>query len=98
MIYAVKTLSASLHVCACCPFSHVQLRVTLGTVACQDALSTGLSPGKNTGVGCHAFLQGIFPTQKANPHLLCLLYWQAGSLPLPPPGKPSLRWSKPNVN
>ena len=21
------------------------------------------SPGKNTGVGCHAFLQGIFPTQ-----------------------------------
>ena len=24
------------------------------------------SPGKNTGVGCHAFLQGIFPTQKLN--------------------------------
>ena len=21
------------------------------------------SPGKNTGVGCHALLQGIFPTQ-----------------------------------
>ena len=21
------------------------------------------SPGKNTGVGCHAYLQGIFPTQ-----------------------------------
>ena len=25
------------------------------------------SPGKNTGVGCHALLQGIFPTQRLNP-------------------------------
>ena len=24
-------------------------------------------PGKNTGVGCHFFLQGIFPTQGLNP-------------------------------
>ena len=30
-------------------------------------------PGKNTGVGCHPFLQGIFLTQGSNPHLLCLL-------------------------
>ena len=28
------------------------------------------SPGKNTGVGCYARLQGIFPTQGSNPHLL----------------------------
>ena len=38
-----------------------------------------------------------------NPHLLCLLYWQAGSLPLAPPGKtlemditslsPSVKWA-----
>ena len=27
------------------------------------------SPGKNTGVGCHALLQGIFPTQGSNPGL-----------------------------
>ena len=27
----------------------------------------GDSPGKNTGVGCHALLQGIFPTQESNP-------------------------------
>ena len=27
-------------------------------------------PGKNTGVGCHFLLQGIFPTQKSNLHLL----------------------------
>ena len=29
----------------------------------------GDSPGKNTGVDCHAFLQGIFPTQGSNPGL-----------------------------
>ena len=40
------------------------------------------SPGKNTGVRCHALLQGIFLIQGSNPHLLCLLHWQAGSLPL----------------
>ena len=45
------------------------------------------SPGKRTRVGCH-FLQGIFPTQGSSPCLLCLLHWQAGSLPLAPPGKP----------
>ena len=28
------------------------------------------SPGKSTGVGCHALLQGIFLTQESNPHLL----------------------------
>ena len=28
------------------------------------------SPGKNTGVGCHPLLQGIFPTQESNPGLL----------------------------
>ena len=27
------------------------------------------SPGRNTGVGCHALLQGIFPTQGSNPGL-----------------------------
>ena len=34
------------------------------------------SPGKNTGVGCHFFLQGIFQTQGLNPHFLRLLHWQ----------------------
>ena len=28
------------------------------------------SPGKNTGVGCHFLLQGIFPTQGSNSSLL----------------------------
>ena len=30
------------------------------------------SPGKNTEVGCHPLLQGIFPTQDSNPRLLHL--------------------------
>ena len=34
--------------------------------------------------------QGIFPTQGWHLHLFCLLYWQGGSLPLAPPGKPSV--------
>ena len=33
------------------------------------------SPGKNTGEGCYALLQGIFPTQGLNLHLLGLLHW-----------------------
>ena len=46
------------------------------------------SPGKSTRVGCHRLLQGIFPTQGSNLHLLCLPHWQVGSLPLASPGKP----------
>ena len=38
-------------------------------------------------MSCHILLQGIFPTQESNSPLLCLLHWQAGSLPLAPPGK-----------
>ena len=30
---------------------------------------------------CHSLLQGKFPTKRLNPHLLCLLHWQVGSLP-----------------
>ena len=49
------------------------------------------SPGKKTGVGCHALLQGILPTQESNPCLLCLPHWQVASLPLAPPEKPLLK-------
>ena len=39
------------------------------TVALQAPPSMGFS-GKNTGVGCHFLLQGIFSTQGSNPGLL----------------------------
>ena len=45
----------------------VQLFVTSGTVA----LCPWDSPGKNTGVGCHSVLWGIYATQGLNPDLLC---------------------------
>ena len=45
------------------------------------------SSDKNTGVGCHALLQGL------NLCLLSLLHWQVGSIPLAPPGK-SLKYSQ----
>ena len=38
------------------------------------------SSSKDTGVGCHFLLQGIFPTQGQNPCLLHLLHWQVDSL------------------
>ena len=53
-----------------------------------DSSVHGDSPGKNTGVGCHALLQGIFTNQGSNPHLSCPLHWQLNCLPQAPPGKP----------
>ena len=39
-------------------------------------------PGKNTRVGCHFLLQGVFRSQGSNPSLPRLLHWQVDSLPL----------------
>ena len=66
-------------------FSRVRLFATPWTIARQAPLS------KNTGVGCHALLKGIFLTQGLNQHLLCLLHWQVGSLPPVSLGKPLKR-------
>ena len=54
------------------------------TVACQVPLSRGFT-SKINGEGCHFLLQGIFPTQGSNLHLL---HWQVGSLPLSHQGSP----------
>ena len=49
-------------------------------------------PGKKfpTRVGCHFLLQGIFPTLRWNPCLLCLLHWQADCLPTELPRFPEV--------
>ena len=47
-------------------------------IACQAPLSLDF-PGKNTRVGHHLLLQGIFLDQELNPYLL---HWQADCLPL----------------
>ena len=57
----------------------------------------GDSPGKNTGVGCHAILQGIFPTQRSDPDLLWLLNRRQSLLSLDfcwATGKPKRRYLK----
>ena len=62
-------------------FSHSVLSDSLQPCGLEPTrlLCPRRSPGKNTGVGCHFLLQGIFPTQGLSLHLLC---WQAASLPL----------------
>ena len=48
----------------------------------------GILQARTLGWGCHVPLQGTFPTQGLNLHLLlCLLCWQMDSLPLAPSGK-----------
>ena len=60
-------------VCVCMPHAHTQ--PCLSFCDPEDCIPPGSpvheeSPGKNTGVGCHALLQGIFPNQRSNPSLL----------------------------
>ena len=65
------------YVCVCMYIYPVLCLVTQSfptlcdTIHCGNPCSSvhGNSPGKNTGVGCHALLQGIFPTQGSNPGL-----------------------------
>ena len=52
---------------------------SLSSVQLCDPMDCGIfclwnSPGKNTGVGCHFLLQGIFLTQGSNLNLLRLLH------------------------
>ena len=56
--------------------------MTPWTVACARLVCPWNFPGKNTGVGCHFLLQGIFLTEGSNPGLLHLLCWQVGASPL----------------
>ena len=53
--------------------------MTPWTVAPQAPPSMGFLSDKNTRVGCHFLLQGIFSTQRSNLHIL---HWQVGSLTL----------------
>ena len=86
-IKARKWQSHASPVVALSHFSHVQFFVTLWTVALQAPLFMEFSRQEYL-MGCHALLQRIFLNQGLNPHLLGLLLWQVGSLPLAPPGKP----------
>ena len=88
----VKMFSVSIDMCSVAQ-SCLTLRGPMDYSSHSSSCPWNFS-GKNTGVSCHFLLQRIFLTQGLNPRLLCLLYWQADSLPLTPPGKPHpLIWS-----
>ena len=69
--------------------SHVHLFPTPMDCSLPGYSVHGDSPGKHTGVSCHALLQGIFLTQGSNPGIKprSSTLW-ADSLPPKLPGKP----------
>ena len=69
-----------------------QLCPTLCTLMdCNPRGSSVYSPSKNTGVGCHFLLQGIFLT-----HVSCVSYIAGRVFTTEPPGKPQrlAKWIK----
>ena len=81
LIYTLSLASADMVSCTCCWCLAKSGWTLLQPCWLQPArlLCPSDSPGKNTGVGCHVLLQGIFPTQGLN---LWHLYWQEATLPL----------------
>ena len=61
LLKSVKLTSKHQCVCVC---------VCMLVTQSSSTLCLWNSPGKNTGVGCHSLLQGIFPTQWSNLGLL----------------------------
>ena len=61
-------------VCACSVTSVVSASLQPRGLQPAGLLCPWDSPGKNTGAGCHALLQGIFSTQGSN---LCLIMFPA---------------------
>ena len=79
-------LQSSVHVCSAASVMSDSLRpygLQPTSLFCPSD-----SPVKNTRAGCHALLQGIFPTQGQNPHLLCLLHCRWILYPLSRLGSP----------
>ena len=66
-------------------FSHVRLFETPWSVAHQAPKSMGILQARTL-----EWVAIFFSTEGSNPHLLCLLHWQAGSSLLAPPGKPKI--------
>ena len=67
----IMYLISSFRICACmCAVTSVMSN-SLRPLGLQPTtfLCPWDTPGKNTGVGYHAFFQGIFPTQGSNPNL-----------------------------
>ena len=93
LIFLKSLIQARNHSSLCIPtvllcywVSHVWFFVTAWTAVHQTPYGIHMdSPGKITGVACHALLQGIFPTRGLNSGLLDC---RKVLLPFEPPGKP----------
>ena len=68
-----KWFSLIYMLCCADSLSYVWLFATPWTLPGSSVY--GDSPGQNTGVGCHALLQGLFPTQGSNPGLPHCRWW-----------------------
>ena len=68
-IFRLTHIPRSKHVCVCV-LSHFSRVWLCNPMDCSTPGCPWNSPGRNAGVGCHALLQGIFPTQGSNLRLL----------------------------
>ena len=78
-------------------FSHVQLFVTLWTIALQAPLSMGFSRQEYwSGLPCP--LPRDLPDPGIEPTISCLLQWQVGPWPQTPCRRPHIsEWPRPNI-
>ena len=74
---SVNTWIDKEYVCVCVCVLRAVLSCLVVSISCNPmdcsppgSFVHGDSPGKNTGVGCHALPQGTFPTQESNRVLL----------------------------
>ena len=81
-------ITCYLIISVCKVLSVMSNSATIWTIAHQTPLSMGFSRQKYWS-GLPFPTLGDLPNPGLNPHLLCLLHWQAGSLPPVPPGKPT---------
>ena len=89
LVFAINISSSWTHSTYCAVLSRSVMSDSV--TQCMDCSLAGYSvhgdsPGKNTGMVCHALLQGIFPTQGIKPRSPTL---KVDSLPSELPEKPS---------
>ena len=88
-LYVHMYVCVCVSVCKCTQFlSHGQLFAIPWTVAPPGSYVHGFFQARILEWVAIVLLQGIFPTQSWNLHLLCLLLWQVDSLSLGHLGRP----------
>ena len=70
ILAGLRPCQACMGLCACSVASAVSVSFQPRGLSPARLLRLWDSPGENTGVGCHALLQGVVPTQGLNPRLL----------------------------